>query len=182
MRHCERRREAAIIGVCVGPAQWGRTACDAIAINSSVAVILATLGLALTGLLLAGARWQVRAAGVAATGLIAAAAFAAIEPRCLGGPFAMMDPAVRSLWFNHVSEMQSLWALTWKSPPMGAAVAAFPVVALLFMLLGARDPATRRDFGFLVAAAALVVSVAVLLSMVRACRYAIWLAIENDAG
>jgi hypothetical protein len=102
---------AAAFLVGVGPAQWGRTACDAIAINSTVAVILATLGLALTGRFLAGARWQVRAAGVAATGLVAAAAFAAIEPRCLGGPFAMMDPAVRSLWFNHVSEMQSLWAV-----------------------------------------------------------------------
>jgi hypothetical protein len=173
---------AAAFLVSVGPTQWGRTACDAIAINSTVAVILATLGLALTGRLLTGAHWQVRGAGVAVTGLVAAAAFAAIEPRCLGGPFAMMDPAVRSLWFNHVSEMQSLWALAWKSPPMGAAVAAFPVVALLFMLFGARDSATRRDFGFLVAAAALIVSVVVMFSMVRAFSYAIWLAIPMVAA
>ncbi len=94
----------------------------------------------------------------------------------------MMDPAVRSLWFNHVSEMQSLWALTWKSPPMGAAVAAFPVVALLFMLALAREPAMRRDFGCLVAAAALIVSVAVMFSMVRAFSYAIWLAIPMVAA
>ena len=173
---------AAAFLVSVGPAQWGRTACDAIAVNSTVAVILATLGLALTGRLLAGAHWQVRAAGVAATGFVAAAAFAAIEPRCLGGPFAMMDPAVRSLWFNHVSEMQSLWALTRKSPPMGAAVAAFPVVAVLFMLALAREPATRRDFGCLVAAAALILSVAVMFSMVRAFSYAIWLAIPMVAA
>ncbi len=173
---------AAAFLVSVGPAQWGRTACDAIAVNSTVAVILATLGLALTGRLLAGAHWQVRAAGVAATGLVAAAAFAAIEPRCLAGPFAMMDETVRSVWFNHVSEMQPLWAVAWKSPPMGAAVAAFPAVALLFMVLIARDPAARRDFGFLVAAAALVVSVAILLTMVRAFSYAIWLAIPMVAA
>jgi hypothetical protein len=173
---------AAAFLVSVGPAQWGHTACDAIAVNSTVPVILATLGLALTGRLLAGAHWQVRAAGVAATGLVAAAAFAAIEPRCLGGPFAMMDPAVRSLWFNHVSEMQPLWTVAWRSPPVGAAVAAFPAVALVFMLLIARDPATRRDFGFLVTAAALIVSVAVMCTMVRAFSYAIWLAIPMVAA
>ena len=112
----------------------GPTACDAIAVNSAIAVILATLGLVLTGRFLASAHWQVRAAGVVATGLVAAAAFAAIEPRCLAGPFAMMDPTVRSLWFNHVSEMQPLWAVAWTSAPMGAAVAAFPAVGLVFMV------------------------------------------------
>ena len=173
---------AAAFLVSVGPAQWGRTACDAIAINSAIAVILATLGLALTGRFLAGSQWQVRAAGVAATGLVAAAAFAAIEPRCLGGPFAMMDPMVRALWFDHVSEMQPLWTVAWTSPPMGAAVAAFPAVALVFMALIARDPAARRDFGFLVAAAALIVSVVVLFAMVRAFSYAIWLAIPMVAA
>jgi hypothetical protein len=168
---------AAAFLVSVGPAQWGHTACDAIAVNSTAAVILATAGLALVGRFLARTHWQVRAGGVAGAGLIAAVAFVAIEPRCLGGPFAMMDPAVRALWFNHVSEMQSLWAVAWKSPPAGAAIAAFPAVALVFMVLVARDAAIRRDFGFLVAAAALVVSAAVMVSMVRAFSYAIWLAI-----
>jgi hypothetical protein len=173
---------AAAFLVSVGPAQWGHTACDAIAVNSAAAVIVATAGLALVGRFLAGTHWQVRAGGVAGAGLIAAVAFVAIEPRCLGGPFAMMDPAVRALWFNHVSEMQSLLVVAWKSPPAGAAIAAFPVVALVFMALIARDAATRRDFGFLVAAAALIVSAAVMVSMVRAFSYAIWLAIPIVAA
>jgi hypothetical protein len=173
---------AAAFLVSVGPAQWGHTACDAIAVNSTAAVILATAGLALVGRFLAATPWQIRAGGVAGAGLIAAVAFAAIEPRCLGGPFAMMDPAVRALWFNHVSEMQSLLAVASKSPPAGAAIAAFPAVALVFMVLIARDPATRRDFGFLVAAAALVISAAVMVSMVRAFSYAIWLAIPIVAA
>jgi hypothetical protein len=173
---------AAAFLVSVGPDHWGRTACDAIAVNSTVAVILATLGLALAGRFLAGAALWTRFGGVAAAGLAAAAAFAAIEPRCLGGPFAMMDPMVRALWFNHVSEMQSLWEVARKSPPAAAAVAAFPVVALAFLALLARDRRTRRDFGFLVAAAALVISVVVMFSMVRAFSYAIWLAIPMVAA
>ena len=173
---------AAAFLVSVGPDHWGRTACDAIAVNSAVAVIVATLGLAMAGRLLAGAGSLVRCAGVAATGLAAAAAFAAIEPRCLGGPFAMMDPVVRALWFNHVSEMQSLWEVARKSPPAAAAVAVFPVVALAFLAVLARNRETRRDFGFLVAAAALAISVVVMFSMVRAFSYAIWLAIPMVAA
>jgi hypothetical protein len=173
---------AAAFLVSVGPAHWGRTACDAIAINSAVGLIVATLALALVGWLLAPAGWPVRAAGVAAAGAVAAAVFVAIEPRCLAGPFAMMDPMVRALWFNNVSEMQSLWAVAWKSPPAGAAIAAFPMVGLLALALIARDPATRRDFGFLIAAAALVIATAVMCSMVRAFSYAIWLAIPVVAA
>jgi hypothetical protein len=173
---------AAAFLVSVGPAHWARTACDAIAINSAAGLIVATLGLALVGRFLALADWRVRAAGVAAAGVVAAAAFAAVEPRCLAGPFAMMDPTVRALWFNNVSEMQSLWAVAWKSPPAGAAIAAFPAVGLLALALIARDPTTRRDFGFLIGAAALVIATAVMCSMVRAFSYAIWLAIPMVAA
>ncbi len=173
---------AAAFLVSVGPDHWGRAACDAIAVNSTVAVIVATLGLALAGRVLAGAAAPARCAGVAAAGLAAAAAFAAVEPRCLGGPFAMMDPMVRALWFNHVSEMQPLWEVARTSPPAAAAVAAFPAVALAFLALLACDRATRRDFGFLVAAAALVISVVVMVTMVRAFSYAIWLAIPMVAA
>ena len=102
---------AAAFLISVGPAHWGRTACDAIAINSAAGLILVTLGLAVTGRLLGTASWPARAAGIAAAGAVAAAAFVAVEPRCLAGPFAMMDPTVRALWFNNVSEMQSLWAV-----------------------------------------------------------------------
>jgi hypothetical protein len=59
---------------------------------------------------------------------------------------------------------------------MGAAVAAFPAVALLFMLSLARQTAIRRNFGFMVAA------VVVMFTMVRAFSYAIWLAIPMVAA
>ncbi len=78
--------------------------------------------------------------------------------------------------------MQSLWAVAWTSPPMGAAVAAFPAVAVLCTVLMARDPAMRRDFGFLVAAVALLVACAVMIDHGRAYSYAIWLAIPMVAA
>jgi hypothetical protein len=52
----------------------------------------------------------------------------------------------------------------------------------VFTLSLARRPAIRRDFGFMVAAAALVVAVVVMFTMVRAFSYAIWLAIPMVAA
>jgi hypothetical protein len=60
---------------------------------------------------------------------------------------------------------------------MGAAVAAFPVVAVLGTLALACDRSMRRDFGFVVAAVALLIACVVMIVMVRAYSYAIWLAI-----
>jgi hypothetical protein len=168
---------AVAFGVSIAPARWGNAACDAIAINSVAAMVAATLGLVISASVFAVSSWQVRAVCVLASGIAAAAVFFAIEPQCLSGPFAMMDPLVRAIWFNHVSEMQSLWTVTMRSPPMGAAVAAFPVVAIVGGLALMCDRSMRCDFGFAVAAAALLIACVVMSAMVRAYSYAIWLAI-----
>ncbi len=114
---------ATVFVVSVGPEHWGRTACDAIAINSAATAIVSPLGLAIVARVFRDSTAIARAAGVLAA---AAGVFIAIEPQCLEGPFAMMDPLVRSIWFVHVSEMQPLWAVARHSLPMAAAVAAFP--------------------------------------------------------
>ena len=88
------------------------------------------------------------------------ALFVWIEPRCLRGPYAMMDPAVWPIWLAHVREMQPLIALMVESPLTGIAIATFPVAALVAALVLARSRDLRRDFGFLVATAAFLAAVA----------------------
>jgi hypothetical protein len=173
---------AAAFFVSTAPAHRTATACDAIAVNSAAAVIVATLALAACGAMLAGASLPVRAAGVVAAGAVASVVFIAIEPQCLAGPFAMMDPLVRSIWFAHVSEMQPLWTVARNAPPMAGAIAAFPAVAAVCAFVLATDPARRRDFGFVVAAIALVVAILVMAVMVRAYTYAMWLAMPLVAA
>lgn len=172
---------AAAFAVSVGPSHWGRTACDAIAVNSAAAAIIATLGLAIAATALAGAGWRARAAGVAAFVVAASAVFLAIEPQCIGGPFAMMHPLVRSLWFVHVSEMELLWTVAMASSPRGAAFAAFPAIGMLCAFAVTRDPDVRRDFGFAVAAGSLATAVALTIGMIRAQSYAEWFAIPMVA-
>src|SRR6266540_806932 len=119
----------------VGPDHWAESVCDAIAINSTAAVMAAGLALAAAGAFFADERRWVRWAAGAAAAATASTVFLLLEPRCLGGPFSLMDPALRSIWLAHNSEMQSLVDLMQKGPMAGIATAAFPVVAMLALAL-----------------------------------------------
>ncbi len=165
---------AAAFFVIVGPDHWARTECDAIAVNWVVPMVAAGVVLGAGALVLAGERLVSRLAVVAVGGGIAALAFALIEPRCLAGPYGMMDPALRAIWLSHINEMQPLTAIVRKSPDVVAALATFPAAAALMTLWLAREPALRRDFAFVVAAVELFVACILMAAAAKMSMYAIW--------
>jgi len=71
--------------------------------------------------------------------------------------------------------MQPIIAVLLQNPVSGAAVAIFPVVAVVAALLLLRDDALRRDFAYLAAAGAFVVAFATTLAAVKGYSYALWL-------
>jgi hypothetical protein len=90
------------------PWRWSMPFCDALAMNLVAALAVAGLGLALAGAL--GERLSARArvlllAGVAAA---AGAVYLGLDPACVHGPFADMDPRVRPFWFDRIQEVQTL--------------------------------------------------------------------------
>ena len=101
--------------------------------------------------------------------------FLMIEPRCLRGPYAMMDPAVWPIWLAHVREMQPLIPLMAKSPLTAIAIATFPAAALIAALVLLRSSELRRDFGFLAATVAFVAAAVTTLAAIKAYSYATWL-------
>ncbi len=160
--------------VSVGPANWARTWCDALAINGAAAAICGGVMLALVGVLAHPHRVTRIAAVLGAAG-VSAAVFLLIEPRCVRGPMAMIDPALWPIWLGEVREMQPLLSV-WRSNPLTAtAIAAFPAVALLALLVLMREREPRRDFGFLTAALMFVVAAATTMLAIRAYSYAMWL-------
>jgi hypothetical protein len=161
--------------VIVGPDHWARTECDAIAINWAVPVVAAGLLMGLAGTVIVSERMAMRLAAIGVVAVAAALAFVLIEPRCLGGPFAMMDPQLRAIWLSHISEMQPLFAIIRNSPDVAAALATFPAAAALAALLLAREPAARRDFGFLLAAVELLVACVLMVAAAKMSMYAMWL-------
>ena len=80
-------------GASVGPQHWTRKLCDAIAINTAAATICGGLLLALAGRLRHRDRIT-RIAAVLGSGAATLAVLLLLEPRCLRGPMAMVDPAI----------------------------------------------------------------------------------------
>jgi hypothetical protein len=160
--------------VSVGPDRWMHSVCDTLAINSAAAAIVGGLGL-VAATWFAGERPWARCAACATAAAAALAVFLLFEPRCIGGPYALMDPALRAIWLAHMSEMQSLVDLMKQGPTAGVATAAFPLLALVATLMAAQRPDLRRDFGVLVAATAFVLAFLIMLAATKFYAYAMWL-------
>jgi hypothetical protein len=141
------------------------------------------LGLALGGLGLAGAAmaWgsasrPVRGAAVAGAGAAALAAYLALNPHCLHGPMAEIDPRLYPLWLGHVQELMA-WPQLFAHYPDHVAVAAtsalLALAALGFVLT---LPARRIDFAWLLIGALLLLAIVMAASAARMESYLLWLA------
>ena len=161
--------------VCVGPDHWSMSFCEQLALNSAAAAIAAGLGVGLASTPLVARRLWTRGAALIASAAAAGALGLWLEPRCIGGPFAIMDPTVRALWLMNISEMQSLGRMLRLEPLSGVATAAFPALGILAALLVAR--ALRRDFGFLTTAAAFLLACAATVGVIKFYSYAVWLGV-----
>jgi hypothetical protein len=165
---------AAVFFVSVGPDHWTRSLCDNLAFNSAAAVAAGSVVLALAA---TSATKGVAARGVAvaiAAG-VASVILVASEPRCLAGPYAMVDPAIWPIWLADVRENQPLLQVLAENPLTGVAIATFPFAALIATILLARDGDARHQFAFLATAAVFLVAVATTILAIRAYSYAMWL-------
>ncbi len=160
--------------IIVGPDRWMRAACDEIAINWVAFTVFGGGGLALAAKSASG-RLPVRLTYALAVGVVAAALFVAIEPRCLRGPYAMMDEAVWPVWLAQVREMKPLLSLLSEDPLTGVVLSIFPAVAVAAALVLWRRDDLRRDFGFLVATAAFMTATVTTLAAIKGVLYATWL-------
>jgi hypothetical protein len=168
--------------VTVGPDRWTASVCDMIAINSAAAVITAGVGLIVAATFVASERRWARFVAAAVAAGMALAVFILFEPRCLAGPFGLIDPAIRPIWLDNVSEAQPLSRILREAPLTGMAMASFPVVALLALLIAGGSSERRRDIGFLLASASFLLAVATTLGAVREYSYAIWLGLPFVAA
>src|SRR5207302_3753005 len=111
--------------------QWGHSACDAMAINWLLVGAGSGLGLALAARILRQSTATTRLVAIGLVGAAACLAFVLAEPRCLHGPFALMDPGVKAIWLDQVDEMEPLVGFVRGFPLVGAWLCSFPLVGLL---------------------------------------------------
>ncbi len=160
--------------VGVGPAHWTRALCDNLAFNSAAAVAAGGIVLAAAASL-PGKTVMARGAALIASAIAALAILIASEPRCLAGPYAMVDPAIWPIWLADVRENQPLIHVLSENPLTGVAIAAFPFAALIAGFMLARDGDIRRHFAYLAAGAIFLIAVATMILAIRAYSYAMWL-------
>ncbi|MDP9137127.1 MAG: hypothetical protein M3N38_02985 [Pseudomonadota bacterium] len=173
---------ATAVGVLLGsvpPAAWSIMRCDAVAANIALPVAAGGVLLALAGAL----PWasvdpsrRLLATGFAL--LIALALFVGLEPDCINGPFAHVDPAIRPIWLDHVKEARSFFG-TIEAGRAGAAVGSitYPLVTLVAGIIMAARLGWRERFPRLVLLAALLMSLCLLMALIRTFTYAVWFAV-----
>jgi hypothetical protein len=165
--------------ISVSPSALDLTRCDALAGNIALPV-------AAGGVLLAfgassrwpGARASRRALVAGLALLVSLALFAWLEPACLRGPFAHVDPDIRSIWLDHVKEARSFFG-TIESGRAAAAMGslAYPLTALILGTLVASKLKWRDGFPRLVLMALLLMSLGLLAVLIRTFTYAAWFAV-----
>ena len=165
---------AAMFFVSVAPDHWSRFYCDAIATNNIAAAVCGGLVLAAAGHFDHG-HWITRLLAVASAAAFAGAVLFLLDPRCVRGPFATVDPAIWPIWHDQVREMQPLFRLFTVNPLTASAIAAFPAAAILAALALGFDHDMRRNFGFLVGVAVFLMAAATTIAAIRGYSYAMWL-------
>jgi hypothetical protein len=146
--------------------------CDALAVNSLAAVVFGAAGLTLVGSL-SDRSVKTRLVLLGLFGLLSLALFAAIEPRCLRGPFGLIDRSVFALWLDKVQEMQSLAQLFRAEGIEVLVYLAFPLVAAISIIAVARS-GLHTPVAWAVCVA-FVVSFIIMVSQIRMIIYVIWL-------
>jgi hypothetical protein len=158
------------------PDRWLVSACDAMAVNLVGAVLAGagTLCVLMHATRTRDSRFRAAAALVA--GVSASLVYVLVQPACLHGPFAEVDPRIRSFWLDHVNEVANLPTLFRRNVEQALyeiATAAAGCVALLVLMVNARR---LPGFAFVTAVLLLAMSVAIGMMAVRMSVYASWFA------
>lgn len=109
-----------------GPAMF-TPACDAIAPGWIASLAVGALGVTVP-MALPRLPLSVRLAMLALAAIAALATLTVIDPRCLAGPFAGLDPFVRRFWYDNVSEGMPVWK---QVPSWAVMTVGFPIAGLI---------------------------------------------------
>lgn len=163
----------AVFVLSVPPARYGLDQCDSISRFHVTMALIGGAGLAvIVAGLPAGLGRIHRLAALTLLGILAGAVAAGAFPHCLGDPYAFLDPRLREVWLDNVSEARSALQLI-REDPLVAFLNFSPLVFMILVgsgILLTRDRSDRRPWLIFMAFAA--VSVVVSIIQVRFIQFA----------
>jgi len=163
-------------GLQTPPDRWLTPACDALAINLAAGLGAAGAGLALAAALGARAGRLVRLALLGAVAGAAAAVYLDLEPLCLHGPMAAIDPVLKAAWLDRIREMAPWLTLLAQDPGQAIGMAAPALAGLAGWAWLGRRPQMRADPAWRLLGAVLLTAMALGLEASRYLQYALWVA------
>jgi hypothetical protein len=90
------------------PVHWPVAYCDAIGLNLVAGLVASGLGLAIVAGLAPKAGAAVRLGLLALTAAAGAGLYLGLDPACIRGPMASVDPRLMSFWFGGIQELMTL--------------------------------------------------------------------------
>ena len=172
---------AAILVATVPSEAWHVSVCDAYSLPQFATAAISGFGIALLSSSDALRRSAPgRAAALAGLGLCVALMVLLFFPQCLGGPFAGLDPRLKSWWLDAVTEAQPVWKIAQVSPGIAAGRYGPPIVALLCLAAGQWRVIPGRGLWLL--GGLLGISVLVSLWQIRGSVFSVPLAVIPLAG
>ena len=103
--------------------------------------------------------------GLGAAGVGALAIVASVAPQCTRGSFDMLDPVVRSIWYDNVQEGKPVWSSSW---PLAVQYALPPLIGLAAAVRLMRQSEGRTRRWWLIYAAVMAGALAIGLAVARA--------------
>jgi len=158
----------------VPPERWLDMRCDALSLNLLLLVGTNAIGIVAVDRFAGGAGTMTRLALLAAAAVGGALLYAIAEPRCLAGPFGMVDPAIKPIWLDGVREGFNIASFFGVQPGMAAGYAVMMVAAALFAIVALRRERSPTAF---LQVMLVVLAGAYGCIYVKLMPYALWLAI-----
>jgi len=164
------------------PARLALTACDEIGANLWAGVGVAGIGLILAVEATRRRGPVLRWAALGVAGVLAGAAYLGLDPACLRGPAGHVDPRIRPIWLDFVTEMYPLLDKFWTTR------SNFIVCCLVFMALGALSwiwlgaRKEGRTAQWLIVGGFFALSAALGFSAQRMIHYSNWFAVPLMAA
>ena len=122
-----------------------------------------------------------RALAVVLAGGAALAAYLGLDPNCVHGPFADVDPRIRAIWLDHVNEVANWFVLYQRDAGRAMTLAGAAVVGVLATLGLLWQPRRLMDGAWWTTALSLALGLVVGALAARMTAYALWFEIPPIA-
>lgn len=158
------------------PHRWSATACDALALNLVSALVIVGLGLAAAAQFTPRMRLPLRLGVLALLGAATLGVYIALDPNCLKGPFADVDPAIKPIWLDHVREITPLSRLMKQKPDEAFDVIAPMLLGALAWLWLGRRGELRRSWAYWLVGLCFFAAVITAMNAIRMASFSGWFA------